>query len=51
MVSREADPRWTEEEIADGARIFESDVERALRLIREASPELLEMIEATEENE
>lgn len=46
---KQPDPRWTDEQIEQAARIQRSDVARALQLISEASPELAEMVEAKEE--
>ncbi len=40
----EPDPRWAKEQISLMANIYPSDVSRALQLIGEGSPVLLEMI-------
>jgi ferrochelatase len=45
-TARNNDPRWSEEQIERESRISSADVERAMKLIGEASPELAEMIQA-----
>ncbi|MEN3329026.1 MAG: hypothetical protein V7638_3833 [Acidobacteriota bacterium] len=44
----EITPRWTRQEIQDAAEITASDIWRALDLLREASPELADMVLAEE---
>lgn len=45
------DSEWTEEEIEEAASVTRADIDRAMELIREASPELAEMVEAEAELE
>lgn len=42
------DPKWSLREVEGFARIYPSDVARALELLRAASPELAEMAAAEE---
>ncbi len=45
-MPKQPDSRWTDEQIELGARIYPSDVARALALINEGSPELFELVQA-----
>lgn len=44
MLNSEPDPRLSPEEIASEARITDADVDRAMELIRAASPALYAMV-------
>lgn len=43
---KQADPRWTPQQIELASRVHRSDVARSLHLIQEASPELADMVQA-----
>jgi len=43
---KQADPRWSSQQIELASRVQRSDVARALALIEEASPELADMVQA-----